>query len=87
MELIYRESRDGTTANVFHNKCNNGGPKIIYIYGGYYPISWNSNGGWQFVPEYCIFILTNIYNIELTKFNRVNEQCGIYFGFNFEQFF
>ena len=29
MELIYRGSRDGTTANIFHNKCDNQGPMII----------------------------------------------------------
>ena len=29
MELIYRGSRDGTTSNIFHNKCDNKGPTII----------------------------------------------------------
>ena len=31
MELIYRGSRDGTTSNIFHNKCDNKGPKLIYL--------------------------------------------------------
>ena len=89
MELIYRGSRDGTTSNIFHNKCDNKGPTIILfknekgnIYGGYCPISWNSNGGWKSVPEAFIFTLTNIYNIEPTKFNRGNDQYGILFNSN-----
>ena len=94
MELIYRGSRDGTTSNIFHNKCDNKGPTIILfknekgnIYGGYCPISWKSEGGWQSVPEAFIFTLTNIYNIEPTKFNRTNDQYGIYFGSNYGSFF
>ena len=86
MELIYRGSRDGTTSNIFHNKCDNKGPTIILfkndkgnIYGGYCPISWNNNGDWQSVPEAFIFTLTNIYNIEPTKFNRTNDKNGICF--------
>ena len=87
MELIYRGSRDGTTSNIFHNKCDNKGPTIILfknekgnIYGGYSPISWNSNGDFQSVPEAFIFTLTNIYNIKPTKFNRTNDKYGICFG-------
>ena len=87
MELIYRGSKDGTTSNIFHNKCDNKGPTIILfkndkgnIYGGYCPISWNCNGGWQSAPEAFIFTLTNIYNIEPIKFNRTNDQYGIYFN-------
>jgi len=86
MELIYRGSRDGTTSNIFHNKCDNKGPTIILfknekgnIYGGYSPISWNTNDEWESVPEAFIFTLTNIYNIEPTKFNRTNDEYGIYF--------
>ena len=89
MELIYRGSRDGTTGNIFHNKCDNKGPTIILfknekgnIFGGYCPISWNSNNVWQSVPEAFIFTLTNIYNIEPTKFKRTNDQYGVYFCSN-----
>jgi len=94
MELIYRGSRDGTTSNIFHNKCDNKGPTIILfknnkgnIYGGYCPISWIYNGEWQSVPEAFIFTLTNIYNIEPTKFNRTNDQYGIYFGSGYGAWF
>ena len=86
MELIYRGSRDGTTSTIFHNKCDNKGPTIILyknekgnIFGGYCPISWQSEGGFKSIPEAFIFTLTNIYNIEPTKFNSTNDQYGILF--------
>ena len=87
MELIYRGSRDGTANIKFHEKCDNKGPNIILfknekgnIFGGYCPISWKSEGGFQSVPEAFIFTLTNIYNIEPTKFNRTNDNYGVYFN-------
>ena len=46
-----------------------------------------SEGEWESVPEAFIFTLTNIYNIEPTKFNRTNDQYGIYFGSNYGPFF
>ena len=95
LELIYRGSRDGTTSIKFHEKCDNKGPTIVLfknekgnIYGGYCPISWKSEGGWQSVPEAFIFTLTNIYNIEPTKFNRnVNDNFGIYFDKSYGPWF
>ena len=86
MELIYRGSRDGTTSKIFHIKCDNKGPTIILfknergnIFGGYCPISWKTEGNWQIVPEAFIFTLKNIFNIEPTKFNRINDNYGILF--------
>ena len=47
MELLYRGTRDGMSANAFHNRCNNKGPTISlfknengYIFGGYASIDW-----------------------------------------------
>ena len=84
MELIYRATRDGTTCQSFHSKCDNQGPTIVlfknekgYIYGGYAAISWTSNGGWNNTPDSFIFTLTNIHNTEPTKFPRNNNQYGI----------
>ena len=75
MSLIYRATRDGQTSNNFHDKCDNQGPTISlfknengYIFGGYAPISWKSNGSWQKVKDSFIFTLTNIYGTEPTKF-------------------
>ena len=52
-ELLYRGTRDGSGANIFHNKCDNQGPTICLIknqkgniVGGYSSISWKSSGSW-----------------------------------------
>ena len=49
IELIFRGSRDGTTSEVFHNKCDNQGPTITLIksdlgniFGGFASISWTN---------------------------------------------
>ncbi len=76
LELIYRGSRDGTTADIFHKKCDNQGPTLcLYknnknnIFGGYSSISWTSaKGKYYSAPESFLFTLSNIYNIEPTKF-------------------
>jgi hypothetical protein len=46
-KLIYRESRDGFTAEDFHSRCDNKGETVIIVksvtgkvYGGYTDISW-----------------------------------------------
>ena len=85
MELIYRGTRDGTTNKAFHSKCDNKGPTISlfknekgYIFGGFADISWKSEGGWQSAPNSFIFTLTNIHNIEPTKFPRKSGKYGIY---------
>ena len=94
MELIYRGSRDGTKSKNFHDKCDNKGPTIVLckndkgnIFGGYCPIHWKSEGGFQSNSESFIFTLTNIYNIEPTKFNRGNDQNHIYFGIDYGAWF
>ena len=97
MELIYRGTRDGSTSNVFHNKCDNQGPTIcLYqneknnIFGGFSPISWENNGGWKKCEESFIFTLTNIYGIEPTKFPHLNNTSSVYhysiFGPTFNDF-
>ena len=86
MELLYRGTRDGMSADVFHNKCNNKGPTISlfknergYIFGGYTSIDWNGgNGDWKSAPDSFIFTLTNIYNISPTKFPNSNTNYNIY---------
>ena len=75
MDLIYRGTRDGTTSNIFHNKCDNQGATItLYknekgnIFGGYSPISWGIGDKTISNSNFFIFTLTNIYNTEPTKF-------------------
>ena len=95
MELLYRGTRDGMSAEVFHNKCNNKGPTISlfknekgYIFGGYASIDWTSYGNYRSAPDSFIFTLTNMYNISPTKFPNSdtgysifdNSFCGPTFG-------
>ena len=84
MELIYRGSRDGMTANKFHEKCNNKGPTICLfkneksIFGGYTPISWTSENKWINSNDSFIFTLVNIHNIEPTKYPVKNSSNAVY---------
>ena len=83
MELIYRGSRDGTTSNKFHEKCDNQGPTIClyqnekgYIFGGFTYISWTSDGSTHKTSECFIFTLTNIHGTEPTKFPQKENNNG-----------
>ena len=81
MELIYRGTRDGTTSNTFHNKCDNQGPTLCLfknekgnIFGGYTSISWTNSPQliYKSDPYSFIFTLTNIHNTEPTKFTNID---------------
>ena len=87
MKLIYRGSRDGMSSNNFRNKCINQGATITLIknekdniFGGYATISWENKDIWANAPDSFIFTLTNIYNIEPTKFpsNKNGKDIGNY---------
>ena len=85
MELLYRGTRDGMSPDVFHNKCNNKGPTISifkngkgYIFGGYASIDWISCNNYRSAPDGFIFTLTNMYDIEPTKFPNTNSRYSIY---------
>ena len=85
IELLYRGTRDGMSADTFHNKCNNKGPTITLfkndkgnIFGGYASISWTSYGNYRSAPDSFIFTLTNIYGISPTKFSNSNTKYSIY---------
>ena len=86
MELLYRGSRDGTTAVDFHKKCDKQGPTIcLYknekgnIFGGYASVSWESdkNGAYCSAPDCFLFTLINIYNTGPTKFSNSNTNYSI----------
>ena len=85
LELLYRGTKDGPESKIFHDKCNNQGPTIcLYknslgnIFGGYASISWENNTGCRFsAPESFLFTLTNIFNIEPTKFPSKNDSKEI----------
>ena len=92
MELIYRGTRDGSGANIFHNKCDNQGPTICLcknekgnIFGGYASISWTSNNGNYFTANGSfLFTLMNIHGIGPTKFpNTKNYNYAVYHNPNY----
>ena len=87
IELLYRGTRDGMSANSFHNKCNNKGPTIClfkndkgYIFGGYSSVDWQGPSGYAYraAPDNFIFTLTNVYNISPTKFPISDSNKNIY---------
>ena len=85
MELLYRGTKDGVMAENFHKKCDNQGPTIcLYknnkgnIFGGYASISWENSGNGKPAPDSFLFTLTNIHNIEPTKFIKSNKKNGVY---------
>ena len=85
IELIYRGTRDGSTSNIFHNKCDNKGPTIcLYkndkgnIFGGYASISWTNSGNGHSASDSFIFTLTNIHGTKPTKFCNIDTNNSVY---------
>ena len=90
LELLYRGSRDGMYSKNFHEKCDDKGATITLfrndkgnIFGGYLPISWKNTGGYQNENRCFIFTLTNIYNIQPTKFVSKNNGSEVFFGIGY----
>ena len=88
MELLYRGTKDGMTAQNFHDKCDNKGKIICLflndkdnIFGGYSSIPWANNGGDKTSNDCFLFTLTNIYNTEPTKFKYIKRR-SVYHGAN-----
>ena len=89
MELLYRGTRDGSSSEKFHEKCDNQGPTIClyknekgYIFGGYASISWKNEGNGYYKANDCfIFTLTNVHRTNPTLF-KFKEQSGdsVYHG-------
>ncbi|XP_078309352.1 interferon-induced protein 44-like [Crassostrea virginica] len=65
--LLYKISRDGCSAQTFHQKCDGQGPTVTVLYntsktifGGYLSQSWNSNGG--YINDNRAFVFRMQYN-------------------------
>ena len=65
-ELLFRKSRDGSTPNVFHNKCDNKGITIVFIettkgykFGGYTELQWDKSGTGKKDKSTFIFSFNN----------------------------
>ncbi len=101
LELLYRGTKDGMTAEIFHEKCDNQGKTICLflnkkdnIFGGYSSIPWAKGGGGKISEDCFLFTLTNIYNTEPTKFPynksisiNLDKECGPVFGDGADLFF
>jgi hypothetical protein len=88
MELIYKGTRDATTSQKSHEKCDNQGPTIClykndkgYVFGGYASVSWNTySNDYYRAPDCFIFTLTNIHETEPTRFKFKGSSDSVYHG-------
>jgi hypothetical protein len=84
-ELLYRGTKDGSSSEIFHYKCDNKGPTLILckndkgnIFGGYASISWTSNGNFKSTKDSFIFTLVNIYNSEPEIYPNIGSSFSLY---------
>lgn len=84
-ELLYRGTRDGFHVNDFHRMCDNKGRSLTllknasgHIFGGFASVSWDSplRCTYMRAPGSFLFTLTNMYEIEPTKFLLRDEDCA-----------
>ena len=94
LELLFRGTKDGMTANDFHNKCDNQGPTVSlikndkdHIFGGYASISWTRIEGNKNAPKSFLFTLSNMYNTQPTKFPSQNNGNEVYHEKNYGPIF
>ena len=81
MELLYRRTRDGMSADIFLNKYNIKGQTISIFKNnkGYVSSTdWVSCNSYISSTDSFIFTLTNIYKIAPTKFRVSNSCASIY---------
>ena len=81
LELVYRGSRDGFEAKVFHTFCDDQGPTLIVcksagsgrVFGGYTSQSWSKSGGFVSDKDAFLFSIT-----ESTKHTIKDPDHAIY---------
>lgn len=62
--LLFRASRDGFSAQVFHQRCDRQGPTLLlsrtgggYVFGGYTDAEWDSSSGYRACAQAFLFRL------------------------------
>src|SRR5205814_1380148 len=80
--------KNGNTAAVFHEKCDNKGATIViakvtnseHIIGGYNPLEWDPSNLWKFTNDSFIFSFTNRTNLQSAKvgYKNNNDQYSVY---------
>jgi len=88
MNLIYKASRDGYSASVFHSICDYQGSTLVvvrstggYLFGGFHKGDWHSSGSYAngtIASQSFIFTLTNPYSTAPTKYHNKNSTYGPY---------
>jgi len=82
-ELIYTASKDGFSASSFHSKVDGKGATFViikakvgdFIFGGYAPTSWTTNGSYGNDPKAFVFSVT-----KKKKMENINASYGNYGG-------
>ncbi|EXX75451.1 hypothetical protein GLOIN_2v1766005 [Rhizophagus irregularis DAOM 181602=DAOM 197198] len=80
--LIFRASRDGYKASVFHEKCNNEGSIIILgkirgtnqIVGGYKPFYWEGPGVYKYTRDSFVFFFNDYRYIDTGKIGKLIDE-------------
>jgi len=75
MRLLYRSSRDGASAALFHASCDGQGPTVTlikssngFVFGGYAGVAWSSDDKWHSCPSAFLFTVTNPHGDPITRF-------------------
>merc|ERR1712130_127646 len=95
LQLVFRATRDGMTAQAFHSHCDTKSPTLIlikpandtHLFGGFYAGSWSGSGGYNSLAESWIFSLKNpndkplkLLPIQNNTWVYVNSSYGPTFG-------
>ena len=99
-KLLYRGSRDGTSATVFHNKCNSIKKTLTiikttnnYVFGGYTGAAWSNTAGYVSDSSAYLFVLRRGSTVSsLIHFGVSSAYNAIYnhpsngptFGYNYD---
>ena len=96
-ELLYRKSKNSSTPNDFHNKCDNKGITITFIkttkgfkFGGYTELYWDKSGSRKIDKSTFIFSFNNKQKL-IARNNNKSIPCrldeGPHFGCNYPEIF
>ena len=87
IELIYRGSRDGLKASVFHSKCD-GNPKTFtlcysnysVVFGGFTNIAWSVDQKYHLDPSAFLFVICSnrCYNAKIFKLKQGEEKHAVF---------
>eukprot|EP00985_Skeletonema_marinoi_P013559 scaffold6746_cov73-Skeletonema_marinoi.AAC.7 len=85
LHLLYRSSRDGLSAEEFHNTCDKKGRTLVLIettggvVGGYTNSDWDETGIWRNANKAFLFILSGFDLISpcKRKLKNAHDECAI----------